>query len=134
MPNPTTPAEAFAARLTGAEATALVALVEDRVTPGKPTQEPTGDYLTFYRSGGGDGASLGGANGLKSHEMRVEGVAQTQATAEAILDAANELLDGWRDRDIGVQGCFAVGDRDEATQDDGRQVAGQTYSLHFKPQ
>lgn len=133
MPNPTTPAEAIAGRLTEPN-TDLAGLVDTRVYPNKPTQEPSGDYVTFYRSGGGDGSTLGGANGLKSSEIRVEAVAPTQAVAESILDAVAVLLDGWRDRSIGVQGCFAVGDRDEDTQDDGRQVAGQTYSLHFKPQ
>lgn len=137
MPNPTTASEAIAGRLLGSyggDVTDLAALVDTRVYPSKPTQEPDGDHVVYYRTGGGDGTKLGASNGLRQHEMRVECVSETAAGAEAILDAADALLSGWRDRDIGVQGCFASGDRDESTLEDGRQVSGQTYSLWFKAQ
>lgn len=134
MANPTTPGEAIAGRLTAADATALAALVATRVFPSKPTQEPTGDYVTFWRTGGGDGGTLAASNGLRQHEMRVECTGSTEAVAESILGAVSARLNGWRDRTIGVQGCFAVGDSDETTLDDGRQVSGQTFGLWFKAQ
>lgn len=140
MPNPTTHGEAIAGRLLGSfgdagEAGALAALealIGDRVYPSKPTQDPGGDYVVYFRTGGGDGSKLGGANGLKSGSFRVEAVGQTSDGAEAILKQVVALLDGWSDRAIGVQGCFAEGDADEATDDDNRQVSGQTFSLWFK--
>lgn len=134
MPNPTTSSEAIAGRLLAEDATVLAALIDTRVFPSKPTQEPTGDYVVYYRNGGGDGVTLNGTPRLKAYEIRVECVGETQARAEAILKAVDARLDGWRDRDIGVQGCFAVGDSDESTLEDGRQVSGQTYKLMFKPQ
>lgn len=135
MPNPTTAGEVIGGRLLGeyGDVTDLAALVGARVWPSKPTQEATGDHVVFWRNGGGDGKNMSGARRLKSHEMRIECVSTTQAGAEAILEEVVELLDGWQDRDIGVQGCFAVGDRDEATLEDGRQVSGQSFSLWFLP-
>lgn len=134
MANPATPGEAIAGRLLDPAATILAALVAGRVYPSKPTQEPTGDYVIYYRAGGGDGANLSGASRLKAHEMRVEATGTTETGAEAVLDAAVALLDGWQDRSIGVQGCFGVGDRDESVLEDGRQVSGQTFRLWFKAQ
>jgi hypothetical protein len=135
VPNPTTPIEAIAGRLLGSygDASALAALVAKRQYPSKPTQDPPGDHVVFWRVGGGDGANLAGANKLKASEIRVECISATEGGAEKIADAVDGLLNGWRDRGIGVQGCFPVGDRDEATLDDGRQVSGQTYRLHFNP-
>lgn len=137
--NPTTPGEAIGGRLLGeygapGYADDLAALVDTRVAPSKPTQEPTGDHVSFWKAGGGDGMKLSGAVGLKQYEVRVECVSATTAGAEAILNEVVALLDGWRDRDIGVQGCFPVGDADESTLEDGRQVSGQTFSLWFKAQ
>jgi hypothetical protein len=139
VPNPTNTSEAIGGRLLGSYGgadlvEALAARVEQRVYPSKPTQGVAGDYVVYWRAGGSDGSTLAGATGLRANEVRVEAVSDTQAGAEAALDAAAALLDGWRDRAIGVQGCFAVGDRDEAVFDDGRQVSGQTFTLHFKAQ
>lgn len=144
MPAPATPSEALAQRLL--TDTALIALVDDRVFPSKPTQNTPGDYVVYFRQGGGDSKTLGGRSGLQASEMRVECYATTSAAAEAILDAVVTRLCGrraagdlpavapWRDRANGVQGCFAQGDSDELVTDDGKQVSGQTFSLHFKPQ
>lgn len=132
MPNPTTPGEAIAGRLLGVDATALAELVGTNVFPSKPTQGYQGDYVVYYREGGGDGATLTRANGLKADEIRVDCTSTTEDGAEKIADAVDALLNGWRDRSIGVHGCFAVGDRDEQT-DDEKQVSGQTYRLHFRP-
>lgn len=141
MSNPANWSEAIAGRLLGTydaespgESTDLAALVSTRIAPSKPTQDPEGDHVSFWLTGGGDGAKLSGRNGLKPFDVRVEATATTQAGAEAILIQVDALLDGWRDRDRGVQGCFAVGDRDEDTLQDGRQVSGQTYRLWFKAQ
>lgn len=137
MANPTTAGEAVAGRLLGTDGTdvsTLAALVAARVYPSKPTQEPAGDYVVFYRQGGGDGMTLAGANRLRQHEMHVEATSTSEDGAEAIIEAVDSLLNGWRNTAVGVQGCFAVGDRDEATLEDGRQVSGQTYSLWFRAQ
>lgn len=134
MANPTTPAEAIAGRLLADDAAALAALVGDRIWPNKPTQDPACPYVTFFRSGGGDGVRLDGATSLNPAEVRVEAVAETQGEADAVMAAVAERLAGWRDRSIGVQGCFPAGDRDEQTNDDGRQVSGQSFTLWFKPQ
>lgn len=114
--------------------TAVTDLVGTLVMPSKPTQDPAGDHVTFWRTGGGDGARLDGATALAPHEVRVECVSTTQAGAEAIMRAVRASLHGWRDRSIGVQACFAVGDSDEDTRPDARQVSGQTFTLWFVPQ
>lgn len=140
MPTPATPSEALARRLLTGEAVA--ALVGTAVHPSKPTQETPGDYVVYFRQGGGDAKTLGGRSALQAHDMRVECYSRTQAGAEAILAAVVTRLCGdraaavavWRDRDNGVHGCFAQGDSDEQVTEDGFQVSGQTFSLWFKPQ
>lgn len=144
MPAPATPSEAIAQRLL--TDTAIVALVDARVFPSKPTQDTVGDYIVYFRQGGGDAKTIAGRSGLQAHEMRVECYAGTQAVAEAILAAVVTRLCGrraygtepavavWRDRENGVHGCFAQGDSDELVTDAGEQVSGQTFSLWFKPQ
>jgi hypothetical protein len=136
VPNPNTPADAIGGRLIGnyGAAAGLAALIGTRAYPSKPTQEPEEDYVTFWQTGGGDGITLAGPRQLKSYDVRVEATATTQARAAAILNAVAAVLDGWQNKGIGVQGCFAVGDADETVQDDGRQVSGQTFQLWFKPQ
>lgn len=112
----------------------VASLVETRVYPSKPTQEPDGDHLVYYRVSGGDGTTVGGADRYTWRDVRVEAVSTTQAGAEAILKAARScLLSKPRDLANGFQGAFARGDADEATLDDGRQVSGQTFGVRFKP-
>lgn len=138
MPNPANGSEAIAGRLLGTDGSnvaALAALIGTRVFPTKPTQEQTGDYLAFWRTGGGDGMRLSSPAGLRPVDVRVECRSATEGGAEAILREVVALLHGWSNRTIGVQGCFAVGDSDEETDpDDGRQVSGQTFQLWFKAQ
>jgi hypothetical protein len=136
MPNPTTEGEAIATRLLTDIATA--ALVGTRIYPSKPTQEPNGDYIVYFRTAGGGGKRLKARNGLQNYSVRVEAVAETQAKAEAILKAVTNRLtpaEGtWKDSTIGVQGCYSQGDADEQTLEDGRQVSGATFGIWFKAQ
>lgn len=130
-----TEGEAIATRLL-ADA-GVTALVGNRVTPSVPTQDPTGDYVTYYRTAGGEGRTLGGRNRLQNYSVRIEAVAETQAKANAILAAVVASLtprDAWRDEDNGVRGCSTQGDADESVLEDNRRVAGQTFSIWFKPQ
>lgn len=137
---PATPSEAIAQRLLTDES--ITDLVGAAVFPSKPTQDTPGDFLVYFRQGGGDVKTLGARSGLQPHEMRVECYAATQAAAEGLLAAVVTRLCGdrtaevavWRDRANGVHGCFAQGDSDELVTDDGKQVSGQTFSLWFKPQ
>lgn len=136
MSAPTTPGEAIAGRLLSG-APDVAALVGSRIFPSKPTQDAQGDYVVYFRTGGGGNTALGGRIGLQAYEMRVECYARTAGSADAILAAVVARLAGppaWRDRPNGVQGCFPVGDADEQVLDDGDQVSGQTFSLWFKPQ
>ena len=133
--------EALAQRLL--TAATVAALVGTRVFPSKPTQETPGDYVVYFRTGGGDVKTLGSRSGLQPHDVRVECYADTQAAADAILDAVASALCGnraagiaaWRDKDNGVHGCFTQADGDELVTDDAqpRQVSGQTFQLWFKP-
>lgn len=138
MPTPGNVSEAIAGRLLGDAG--VTALVSTRITPDKPMQEPDGNYLSFWRVSGGDGYNLARRNGLQQYQHRVEATARTQAEAEAILQAAllrlcgdNDAVDPWVDKANGIFGCFAVGDADEQTLDDGRQVSGQSFNVWFKP-
>ncbi len=137
MPTPpTNPGEALASRLLAHAGVA--ALAGAKVYPSKPTQDPPGGanpwpYLVYFRTGGGDGKNLAGRTRLQNYAMRVDCYATTQAAAEQIAAAVAAALDGWADRDNGVQGCFAAGDMDEQTTEDGSQVSGQTFSLWFAP-
>ncbi len=136
MPAPATIGEAVAQRLLG-DIGGVVALVASRVYPSKPTQEPTGNYIVYYRTAGGDGVRLGERSGLQNYTVRVEATAETQAAAESIIDAVIARLAGppvWVDKANGVSGCFAQGDKDEDVLEDGRQVSGQSFSVWFKPQ
>lgn len=126
-----TSAEAIAARLLADGP--LGALVGTRITPGTPTQEPTDDYLCFWRQSGGDGITLSGPRSSRGESIRVEATAATQARAEAILNAARNSLHGWQDYAAGVQGCFAQGDADEQIDAAGRFVSGQTFEIRFEP-
>lgn|GEM_PF-4130224 len=116
------------------EAGPLTALIQNRSYPSKPTDNCPLPYVVYLRVSGGDGMNLGGPRRLSQHDIRVEAYAETEQQAEEVLDAVRDQLHGWRDRTIGVQGCFAQGDADESTEDDGNQVSGQTFSLHFCPQ
>lgn len=137
MPAPATASEAFAQRLLTGDA--IIALVDAKVYPTKPTQDIDGDYIVYYRTAGGDNKTLDGRSGLQAHDIRVECYSGTSAGAVALLNAVVDRVcgsgnDRWRDRDNGVQGCFAQGDSDEQILDDGTQIASQTFSLWFKPQ
>lgn len=114
---------------------AVTALVGDRIFPSKPLQEPGDDeaYLCYWNAGGGDGITLSGPQSYRTHDVRIEAVAKTQAIAEAAIAAAKARLHGWRDVAAGVQGCFAQGDADETVLDDGFQISGQSFSIRFKP-
>lgn len=130
-----TEGEAIAQRLLAD--TAVSALVGIRVTPTVPTQDPPGDYVTYYRTAGGEGRTLGGRNRLQNYSVRIEAVAGSQAAANAILTAVVDSLtprEGWRDEENGVRGCSTQGDADESVMEDNRRVAGQTFSIWFKPQ
>lgn len=128
MPN--TPGEAIGTRLLSDAPLSL--LVSTRISPSKPTQEPSGDYVVYYLTGGGDGINAVGRKTLQEYTLRVEGTSATDAGAQAIRKAALATLTTWRDLTSGVQGCFAVGDADDNTLEDGRQVAGQTFRLFFQ--
>jgi len=127
-----TPIEAIAGRLLATSA--LTALVGSRSYPSKPTDNAALPYVVFYKQSGGDGINLAAVKGTRNYDIRVDVYSTTEEEAEEILEAVAGRLDGWQDRPNGVQGCFARGDADEQTQDDGSQVSGQTYSLWFNPQ
>ncbi len=131
-----TEGEAIAQRLLSD--TAIVQLVGQRVAPSVPTQDPTSDYIVYYRVSGGDGRRLAGRNGLQKYDVRIECTAETQARAEAILAAVVARLtpegERWTDPANGVQGCSTSGDADEAVLEDNRRVSGQTFSIWFKAQ
>lgn len=137
---PGTPSEAIAGCLTDAvRAADLIALVADRVYPEKPEQlTAVRPYLAWWLTGGGGGKTLGGASGLQRYDLRVEAVAATEAQAQAVLGAARDALllprSEWQSVNNGIQGVFASEDADQDVLDDGAEVAGQTFSLHFIPQ
>jgi hypothetical protein len=132
---PGTTSEAIAGRLTDAvEATALIALVGSRVYPSKPTQDAALPHVVFWETGGDGMKTLAGRSRLQTYDVRVECYAETEAGAKAVLDEARALLDGWRDKSVGVLGCFASEDADQATLEDATEVSGQTFRLHYIPQ
>ncbi len=124
------PGEALAARLLADAPLGL--LIGTGLYPSKPTQEPSSDYAVYFKTGGGDGLNAGGRKTLQQYTFRVEATARTDAAAQAILKAVVDSLTTWADRPGGVQGCFAEGDADDATLDDGRQVCGQTFRVFFQ--
>lgn len=129
---PATEGEAIAARLLGGSG--VTALVEQRVYPSKPQQEPDGDYVVYFRQAGGDPpVTLSGPGSASWREVRVEAWARTQARAEAILKAVRARLSGWSDWSAGVELCLSRGDADEQTFDANWQVSGQTFGVRFQP-
>lgn len=128
---PATEGAAIAARVL-ADA-AITALIGQRFTPDKPTQEPGGDYVIYQRQSGGDGITLSGPETSRWAEVRIEAYATTQARAEAIINAVRTRLHGWQDYAQGVQGCFARGDCDEQVIDTNWMLAGQTFAIRFQP-
>lgn len=136
MARPRTEGEAIAQRLLAEPA--VTSIVGNRVYPSKPTQDPSAAYVVYYRTGGGDGRRLAGRNGLQNYAVRVEAVAGSQGEAEAVLKAVRDCLTpegaAWVDKGNGVHSCSTVGDADEQTLEDGRQVSGQTFGIWFKAQ
>ena len=132
MATPANPIEAISGRLR--ETSALTLLIEQRSYPSKPTHDAPLPYVVFYRQSGGDGMNLNGRRQLRQHDVRVDVYAKSQEQANAVLSAVVDQLDGWQEKPIGVQGCFAQGDADEETPGDEIQLSGQTFSLWFKPQ
>jgi hypothetical protein len=134
---PATSSEAVAARLTHpTDAAALIALVGDRVFPSKPPQEnPTLPYVVWWETGGDGMVTLGGRSTLQPYEVRVECYAETEDESKAILAEVRGLLllsrAAWKLLNLGVQGCFASEDADQMTLEDGTEVSGQTFRLHF---
>lgn len=125
--------QAIAGRLAEPD-TSLVSLIAQRAYPGKPTGNAGLPYVVFYRASGGDGTNLAGRRGTRQTDIRVDAYARSEEEAEQVLAAVREQLDAWRDRNNGVQGCFAQGDADETILDDDRHSSGQTFSLWFNPQ
>lgn len=131
---PGTTSEAIAGRLTESVlSAALAALVSTRVYPSKPTQDAALPYVVWWETGGDGLKTIGGRSRLQQYDVRVECYATTEAGSKAVLEAVRDLLDGWRDREDGVQGCFASEDADQQTLEDGTEVAGQTFRLWFVP-
>jgi hypothetical protein len=112
----------------------VTALVEQRSYPNAPPKNASRPYLVFFRASGNDGTRLSEERSLKQTENRVEAHADTTQEAESVLAAAYAALHRWRDRNLGVQGCFARGDADQNINDDGEAVSGQTFALSFSPQ
>lgn len=132
MPVPTTPGEAVTARLT-ADA-GFVALADDRVYPGLPTQDGEWPYAVYTIDAGGGGVKLTGTGSAKTKEyvVRVECYARTDAAAEALIQAVADALAGWKDKTNRVHGCFPVEDRNQLSNDDGSRVSGQSFRLFFE--
>lgn len=121
--------EAIAGRLLDEdEAADLIDLIADRVFPSKPAQDTTLPYLVFYLTGGGGMNTVDGPSRLQPRSLRVEGYDRDEAGSAAVLDAATAVLDGWRDRENGIQGCFAEEDADQQT-DGELEISGQTFRL-----
>lgn len=135
-----TESEAIAQRLLNH--TPLSDLVATRITPNFPQQEPDGDYLVFFRTGGGGNTNFDGRCGLQEFMYQLEAYAASDEVAEKILSAAVERLCGnqrkgilpWVDRDNGVQGCFNNADASNDIRADGTMVLGQTVTIFFCPQ
>ena len=125
--------QAVAGRL-AESGTPLISLVQDRTYPSKPKDNAALPYVVFYRQSGGDGANLSGQRATRQYEIRVDAYATSQEQADEVLAAVFDRLHCWRDRDAGVQGCFARGDADEQVLGDGNFVSGQTFALTFNPQ
>lgn len=115
-------------------ANALIALVADRVFPSKPAQNAVLPFVVWWLTSGDGAKTLSGRSRLQQYDLRVEAVATTEAESAAVLDTVRILLDGWQDRLAGIQGCFAAEDVDQQTLDDGSEIAGQTFRLHYIPQ
>lgn len=134
---PATASEVLKARLThSTDAADLIAMVSSRVTPSKPTQQNVViPNVTWWELGGDGMVTLGGRSGLQPSEVRVECHAETEEESKAILAEVRGLLlltrAQWRTLNLGVQGCFAAEDADQTTQEDGTEVSGQTFRLHF---
>lgn len=136
---PGTPSEAIAGCLTHpVRAAALVALVDDRVYPSKPEQDAPRPNVVWWLVGGGGAKTLATHSGLQRYDLRVEATATTEAESQAVLEAARDAVlltrAQWKVIGNGVQGIFASEDADQDTLEDGAEVAGQTFSLHFVPQ
>ncbi len=130
-----TPSEVLHGRLSDeTDAAALIALVSDRLFPSKPDQDAALPLLTWWVVGGDGLGTLSGRSRLQAYDLRLEAHARTEAESVAVLAAARPVLHGWRDREIGVQGCFATEDTDQQTIDDGTEVSGQTFRLWYAPQ
>lgn len=114
----------------------VTALVSTRIYPGLPTQDPANDYIVVTKTAGGNDQLLNGNMQINKYTMRVDCYAMTEARAEAILKAANVPLSGWKDRTVGVLGCFNVADSDEQVTDDlgggVYRVSGQSFTLFFR--
>lgn len=129
---PATETEAITERLLVGTA-AITNLVEQRVTPLKPTQEPDGDYIVLQTTSGDEGVTHSGPNTSHWAEVRIEAYAGTEARAKAIIMAVKARLHGWQDYAEGVEGCFARGDSSTDVVDRDWVVAGQTFGIRFTP-
>lgn len=129
---PATETEALTARLLSDSA--LLVLVDERVTPLKPTQEPSGDYVVLQTISSDEGVMpLSGPNSGHFAEVRIEAYAGTEARAKAIIRTVKTRLHGWQDYAEGVEGCFARGDSSTDVIDRDWCVAGQSFGIRFTP-
>jgi hypothetical protein len=120
--------ERIVARLIEAESPVL-AIVQKKVYPNTPTHNASLPYLIVSRqSGGGDNVILTGRRGTRQDLFGLEAYARSQEQAAALLAAAIDQLNGWRDRAKGVQGCFALDDADEAIDGD-INISTQSVSM-----
>lgn len=136
---PATSSEVIAARLTTTPAADdLIALVGLNGFPSKPTQDAPLPYVVWWEAGGDGLKTLAGRSGLQVYDVRVECYARTEAESKAVLAEVRALLlvsrAAWKALNLGVQGCFAAEDADQQTLDDGAEVSGQTFRLHYVPQ
>lgn len=131
MPAPANAIDAVIGRLLHVSVTAIAG---DRVKPSKPTQDDSLPYVSVFRSSGNEGLNLGEVRRVRQNDIRCDAWARNQKEAQNLLAAIVARLDGWADKPNGVHGCFAQGDANEQTNDDGDQISGQTFSVWFAPQ
>jgi hypothetical protein len=130
---PTTPEEAFFARL--ASGVALKALVADRITPALTDQEVMLPCVTYQRTGKEARNRLNGTSRLARYTMTATAYADTEAGAHAVSNAVHDLIcpdGGWADASQGVQGAFA-GDSTEDVTDDGIRTVARPFEMFWAP-
>lgn len=92
----------------------VVALVGDRIDPGRPSQSATWPVLTYRLISGTDSIAQDGGQGLRECRIEINAWAYTYLETEELAEAVNAALHGqtWRSSEIGYIAAFHAGERD----------------------